>query len=216
LTFRPTIRSVAAAPSTTRSDWPRPSWRHVPGLLTRHASQGSPLMGANRFDAIAKALIAVASRRAALAAALSGSFVFLGFAHPDEVAAGGKCKPKCGECEKCKRGDCKKTPHGKKCRRGKCKPKDNGIACTAGTCQGGVCTAPAPDPNACTNNRCPASLGSGPCGATGSNCICTGPVEGSGVCTRDGSATPCPTGICNPGFQCISVCGSPFCLQPCV
>jgi|SRR5215211_2132819 len=170
-------------------------------------------MDANRFDSIAKALIGAASRRAALAAALGGSFGVLGVAQPDETAAGGRCKPMCGECQTCKKGTCRKTPRGKRCKRGKCQPKDDGTACTAGTCQGGVCT----DRNTCTNNLCPPTMGPSPCGPAGSSCVCYGAVPGSGVCVRDdGGADLCPTGVCGPGLRCLSLCGTQRCFQPCV
>jgi hypothetical protein len=67
-------------------------------------------MDADRFDALARTLTAAGSWRWTLAA-LGGVLGLLSLAGPDEAAAAksAKCKPKCGECESCKRGNCRKT-----------------------------------------------------------------------------------------------------------
>lgn len=106
-------------------------------------------MDADRFDTLTRALTGSGSRRDALAATLGGALGVLGLAAPDDAAAArsAKCKPRCGECERCKRGDCKQTKHGKKrCNPGKCKAKAFGTPCSVGTCQNGSCIAPTAAP----------------------------------------------------------------------
>jgi hypothetical protein len=107
-------------------------------------------MEVNRFDLLTRSLSVAGSRRSALALGLGG-LVTLGLAHSEDVAAGGKCKPKCPECKQCKKGK-----NGKK---GKCKPKPNGTACSAGSCQNGSCAAVTP--------KSPPPPQSPPCGAGG-------------------------------------------------
>lgn len=116
-------------------------------------------MEARRLDAVAKALIAATSRRRTLGGLLGGSLGLLYLTYPHATEAGRKCKPKCSECNTCKKGPCHNTKHGKVCKNGKCKAKADGIACSTGTCQAGVCTAPPcvgqPDNTACPGDgRC--------------------------------------------------------------
>lgn len=110
-------------------------------------------MDGNRFDALAKTLIAATSRRRTLGGLLGGTLGLLGLAHPAEVwsAKSGKCKKACDpDCEFCKEGKCrnKKKKNGKTvkvCKRGKCKPKPNETQCAApagGICQDGACACP--------------------------------------------------------------------------
>ena len=109
-------------------------------------------MDADRFDTLARSLTAVGSRRRTLAA-----LGLLGLADPDEAAAAktGKCKPTCGECEKCKKGDCDKKDGKKVCKKGKCQAKANGTPCSAGTCQGRRCTSPPSTPVSVSTYQCP-------------------------------------------------------------
>jgi hypothetical protein len=58
-------------------------------------------MDVDRFDMLARSLTSSGSRRRALSAALAGSLGLLGLAQPDEVTAGGACKPRCNECQTC-------------------------------------------------------------------------------------------------------------------
>jgi hypothetical protein len=104
---------------------------------------------ADRFDALSRVLSVAGSRRGTLTAALSGALGLLGLAHPDDAAAAtsGKCKPRCGECEKCKKGDCDKKDGKKVCTKGKCQAKTNGTPCSAGTCQDRRCTNSPPPPS---------------------------------------------------------------------
>jgi hypothetical protein len=103
-------------------------------------------MKVDQFDTFTRSLTVAGSRRRALALALGG-LISLSLARSEDVAAGGRCKPKCSECKKCKKGK-----HGKK---GKCKPKPQGTACSVGSCQNGSCVAP----------PVPQSPQSPPCGA---------------------------------------------------
>jgi len=109
-------------------------------------------MDGTRFDTITRSLTVAGSRRRALAAGVAGALGLWGVTHQDDVAAGGKCKPKCNECETCKKGK-----HGKK---GKCKPQPNGTACSVGSCQNGSCAAVTPQSP-------PPPPQSPPCGAGG-------------------------------------------------
>src|SRR5688500_16719112 len=151
-------------------------------------------MDDSRFDALVRSLTRSRSRRRALVA-LSGGLGLRGLTPPEDAGAAksGKCKPKCGECEKCKKGDCDKKDGKKVCKKGKCKPKAAGTPCTAfarGACQNGTCVNLAAD---ATN-----------CGSVGTAC---GPSQ---VC-QAGSCFPrstCPatTQLC-PGIAC----GTPEC-----
>ncbi len=64
-------------------------------------------MDANRFDAITKSLIIETSRRRALGGLLGGAFGLFGFAATGDAAPDGDCQPKCGKCERCKKGTCR-------------------------------------------------------------------------------------------------------------
>src|SRR5215208_3853558 len=101
-------------------------------------------MDADRFDSLARTLTTMGSRRA-LAAAIGGALGVIALADPKNAAAGnsGKCKPTCDECEKCDKGKCHKTKHGKVCKKGKCKPKPNDSPCSgSGRCLNGTCNLP--------------------------------------------------------------------------
>ena len=114
-------------------------------------------MDPDRFDALSRPLIATGSRRRAVAA-VGGALGLLGLAHPDEATAAksGKCKPKCGACEKCKRGDCDRKDGRKRCKKGKCQPKADGAACAERRCCGGACVDTSNDPRNCgsCDTRC--------------------------------------------------------------
>ena len=68
----------------------------------------------------------------------------------------GKCKNKCGECERCEKGNCKKQNGKKRCKRGKCRTTANGTLCSGGTCLNGSCTPPPPPPPPPPSPACPA------------------------------------------------------------
>ena len=170
-------------------------------------------METSRFDALARSLAIARSRRKALGGLLVGTLGLLAGSGPEEVVAkSGKCKPKCGECQTCKKGDCDRKRGKKTCKKGKCKPKGVGTACTAaaggsGACQAGVCvatpvaspiTSPITSPvvcatglsdcgGACVNTKTDEAN----CGACGT--VCTA----NQVCQQDGQGASCfPTGAC--------------------
>jgi len=204
--------------------------------LVRHARQETAVED-TRFDAIAKALGSVTTRRLTLGALLGGALARLGLTDA-EAAKSGKCKTKCGECEKCKKGKRRKKNGKKVYKKGKCQPKTNGTVCTGGSCCGGVCRDLQSDEancgtcgTVCTANQvcqagscfprstCPAA-GTGfctftPCGTP--ECFCAQSTEGNSVCvTIAGAACP-PTGgscttdaSCPPGEVCVNV-GEPGC-----
>jgi hypothetical protein len=105
-------------------------------------------MDANRFDAIAKAIVAESSRRRTLAGLLGGALAALGLAAPEsaDAARTGNCKPECGECQVCKKGKCRRTKSGRKrCKKGRCEPVENETQCIApinGFCIDGACVCP--------------------------------------------------------------------------
>ena len=99
-------------------------------------------MDADHFDALARSLTAVGSRRRTLVVALSAAVGLRGLVRPDHAAAATfrKCKPKCGECEKCKKGKCDKKQGKKVCKPGKCTPKPNDTPCAGtGRCLNRTC-----------------------------------------------------------------------------
>jgi hypothetical protein len=163
-------------------------------------------MDSSRFDALARSLTLPGSRRRALALALSGALGVAGLVRSDDAAAGGKCKPKCKECTKCKKGTCKDG----KCKKGKCKPAANGTPCSVGTCQGGICEC-ASGTTACAGGCVNTRTDPRNCGSCGRRCainqLCL-----AGICTCPGTGG---AGVCsgqNPGATCcLLMDGSPVC-----
>lgn len=96
-------------------------------------------MDAIRFDVLTRAWVAETSRRRTLAGVLAGVMGALGLAGPDDAGAAksGKCKQKCGQCNFCEKGKCKKKNGKKRCKKGECKPVEGGTPCTGGN---GDCT----------------------------------------------------------------------------
>jgi hypothetical protein len=97
-----------------------------------------------RFDAVAKTLGSPATRRLTLGALFAGA-LGVPVVPGTRARKSGKCQPKCGACEKCKKGACDKNNGKKRCKKGKCKPKADGIDCTVpngGICQNGRCACP--------------------------------------------------------------------------
>ena len=170
-------------------------------------------MDAGRFDALARTFTAAGSRRRTLAAALSAALGLGAIARPEvaPAAKSGKCKPKCGECERCKRGDCERKNGKKRCQKGKCKPKPAGTSCAAlngGICQDGACTCP----NGLTNcgGACVNLLTSrGNCGGCGAGCGFNEQCS-NGVCRCGTLSNACATGTscCLEPSSCR--CGSVF------
>jgi hypothetical protein len=109
-------------------------------------------MDAGRIDAPSLPLTTAGSRRRTLALAFSAAIGISSLSRSDDATAGRKCKPKCAECERCKKGKCKDG----KCKRSKCKPKLDGTSCSGGRCQSGECitaTEP-PQPGCGTGAAC--------------------------------------------------------------
>ena len=150
-------------------------------------------MDADRFDAIAKTLITHTSRRRTLGGLVGAALVAIRLTDPDEASASTsrKCKPKCGECRKCQKGDCKMKNGKKVCKKGKCKPQPNGTACSVGTCQNGGCI-------------CPFVGLRGLCADAGACCTST---TGT-VCARTGGCRPDALPVCCKlvGATCIDSC----------
>jgi hypothetical protein len=158
-------------------------------------------MDADRFDTLSRTLSATPSRRAAfrLLGALSLGLVARIRPEPAE-AKSGKCKPKCGECERCKRGDCDKKNGKTRCQKGKCKPKANGLTCDGGgTCQKGRCVVPfCAGRNSCQDGNAITTCQAG----GGALCFCTAIADtGAPFCALNDSGTgedclvtPCPAG----------------------
>jgi hypothetical protein len=151
-----------------------------------------------RFDSLVTGLASRRPRRVALSL-LAALGLGLTQRAASRAATSGTCKPKCGECQRCKKGDCERKHGTKVCKKGKCKPKPIGTPCTGGTCQNGQCIAP--DGSVVTP---PAGEPTGdPTGGTPgdpplSSCI--------PVCPRLQTCTS--TGQCPPGTQCVG-CATP-------
>ena len=166
-------------------------------------------MDADRFDAIAKDLTRSTSRRRTVGALLGGALAGLGVAGPGETwAKSGRCQPKCGECKKCKKGNCEKKDGKQRCKHGKCQAKPNDTPCTGGSCQGGTCVA---TPFCAGKNACSDASPFTTCQNGGTVlCACFVRVDtGASICgradaglTTDCSATPCP-----PGETCVDLRG---------
>ena len=156
-------------------------------------------MDENRFDDMAKTLGAQTTRRLTAGALLAGALGVLGVAET-EAARSGKCKPKCGECERCNRGSCRRNRRGRKrCNKGNCQSLANGGACpvtSGGICQNGVCVCPAGQEacgglcrNLCVLGEtrisstcvCCKATGSGPCTIGADAICCSGTCVASGV-----------------------------------
>ena len=148
------------------------------------------------FDAIARTLGAATNRRRTLGVLLAGALSSHGLVTSDAGAArSNKCKPKCGECEKCKKGDCDKRNGKKKCKKGKCKPRAAGTPCTAfarGACRNGTCV----DLTADEVN----------CGAVGSVCTANQVCQ-AGSCFPRSTCPASTTQLCPTGSL-PTVCGS--------
>ena len=147
-----------------------------------------------------------------MAAAIGGALGLLGLTDRNDAAAArsGKCKQLCGECERCKRGDCDKKDGKKRCQKGKCKPNADGTGCSVGTCQGGRCVAAPPPPFCAGKNTCTDI--DIRCNQPGTaDCVCF-PTAASGAphCGRDVAvvqdcAGTAPADPCAPGETCVDV-----------
>ncbi len=167
-------------------------------------------MDGNRFDALAKTLIAATNRRQTLGALLGGALAARGLAAPDDAAAARsrRCKRKPGECEVCKKGKCKNKNGKKKCKAGKITPKANGTACTNprgnATCQNGTCTCPR-GLTACSGVCTDVQADEANCGTCGTVCRGDQPCQ-NGTCACPPGTEDCPAqarcvALCAPGAQ---------------
>jgi hypothetical protein len=186
-------------------------------------------MDSDRFDALTRSLSAGGSRRHALGAALGGMAGAFGLAEV-RAAKSGKCKPKCGECERCKKGDCDTKNGKKRCKKGKCKLKPTGAPCTAfpgGACQNGtcinlkadeancgslgtVCTAsqvcqagscfPQSTCAATVTNYCAPLAPS--CGSGLTSCFCARSAEGNVLCLHDEDELCMTAPLCQTSAEC--------------
>ena len=88
-------------------------------------------MDAIRFDALTKPWTAATSQRRKLAGVLAGALVGLGLVHAEDATAAksGTCKKKCGQCEVCKKGKCKRKNGKKHCKKGTCEPAEGRTPC---------------------------------------------------------------------------------------
>jgi len=186
-------------------------------------------MESDHFDALARTLTSVRSRRQALVAILGGALgMVLGATSIEETEA--KKKKPCPACMKRKKGKCKgKKPDGTACPGGTCQggsccvPQETGLICAAGcgtrsdTC-GGTVSCPCPAGQDC--------LGNGSCARTCNSatqncpmgCRCSGArsAEGAVICTPQSVVTcdqvpqPCTTSTeCPQGSVCqFTPCGA--------
>jgi hypothetical protein len=159
-------------------------------------------MDAIYFDMFARSLMDGSSRRAALSVGLGGLLAVLGIRESGakKRKRRKKCKKKCGPCQRCKKG--------------KCKRKAAGTVCG----EGGECLANGSCAVLCTVKE--------ECEALGSGCGCSPPsAEGVSHCyghvnscdeikQQCESTAECPQGwVCQPtgcpgGHYCWPLCGT--------
>jgi hypothetical protein len=133
-------------------------------------------MDANRFDALARVIVARTTRRVAVGLAVSG---LLGVAVPDaEAARCSKTRP-CPACKRCKRQRCRKDV------------TQNGTGCTGGTCQNGVCTAECSSAQDCTGTDTDCRT------RTCSNGTCGTSFTAAGVAITAQTAGDCKKTVCD-------------------
>ena len=172
-------------------------------------------MDSHRFDAFARMLTDGRSRRGLVRLLAGLALGVLVSSRPEESwAESGKCKKKCGPCQKCDRGKCEKKNGKTRRKPGKCKPKANGTPCTSGVCQDGICDC------------APGQQRSGGVCATPPNCVGQNQLCTQGVtsCCSNTCFDPCVS--CEPACACSTTgeacntsadcCGSPGPLLTCV
>ncbi len=166
-------------------------------------------MDAERFDSLTRSVTVSGSRRRALAAAFGGTLGLLGLPHPDDAATAksGKCKPTCGECERCRKGDCKRKNGKKRCRPGKCTPTAERTACgSGGVCQGGSCVC-ASGTEPC-DGACVATCGTG---ETRNPVTCGCCKTNLQSCTPNGNNPACCSAVCAGSVGCAGLAGNSPC-----
>jgi hypothetical protein len=156
-------------------------------------------MDVHRFDTLVRTFSTQGSRRrlfGLLGSTALGGVLATSIAD-DADAKKKKCKKKCGECQRCKKG--------------KCKPKANGILCSTGFCQDGTCIGEGncPPAQVCELSEicCPepvvTSGNTEVCDPTGNLCGCTG---GTTFCVFGGGefGDCCEAGeTCDPDDGCV-------------
>jgi len=156
-------------------------------------------MESDHFDALARTLTSVRSRRQALVAILGGALgMVLGATAIEETEA--KKKKPCPACKKRKKGKCKAN-------------KPDGTACPGGTCQGGSCCVPESAAATCARAAC-GTVRTNTCGQA---VICSCPAGQD--CLSNGScgitctaSSQCPHGCTGCGFA--STEGPSHCIAP--
>jgi hypothetical protein len=171
-------------------------------------------MDAHRFDAIAKTLAEVSTRRKTIGALFAGAVAIATQADVEDALAANKrnCKKPCGECQICNRGRCKRKRNGqKRCRRGKCVNLADGATCgNGGSCQNGTCVCP-PGGQLCGGRCVNACLGPN-IALNPFTCTCCGTAGNPVTCPGGGVQGSCCSGVCNPGGQvCMSLVAGQSC-----
>jgi len=139
-------------------------------------------MDDTRFDVLSRGVGSAHSRRTVtrlLAASLVGA---LGLGGVGSVTAGHRkrCRPRCGECERCRRGKCKPVTDYRSC--------SGGGTCAGGSCcTGSICNFQAYNEYCCTGGTCLPTAEHGT--------LCCGPV----TCDPGSMVECCPPG---PDWQC--------------
>ena len=154
-------------------------------------------MDADKFDALMHQVLDDASRRGVIRAgigalsALALMIIELGGGN-DAAADSGRCKKRCGECQRCEKGKCRRTSRGKRCKSGKCRPKGNGTPCACGTCQSGFCAlTPPTSPPTCPPER-PAACPNGGCCPSAFPLCCPASPRTTGATCNAAGRTCCP------------------------
>jgi hypothetical protein len=167
-------------------------------------------MDAGRFDALSCSLAAIPSRRGALRLLGALSLGLLAHIRREPAwAKSGKCRPRCNECERCKKGNCQRKNGKKRCEKGKCKPKTSGTPCAGGgTCQARRCVLPF-----CTGrNSCEDGNPISTCQRAGAaqQCVCVATADtGAPFCALNnaGMGENCLVTPCSAGQTCVDFTG---------
>jgi hypothetical protein len=189
-------------------------------------------MDSDRFDSLARSLLAGLNRRTLLGAAFAG---VLGIIRDGTIEAKNK-KKKCPPCKKRKKGKCKgKKPDGMACRGGSCQNGrcvsgcPNGATSCGGVCANlqsdeancGSCGTSCAANEVCQTGRCfprgicPSftQICTGAQHSCAATCKCASSVEGNTLCVQNEPFCSAPLPFCQtsancaPGKACIDVSG---------
>ena len=156
-------------------------------------------METTRLASLAKVVGTWTNRRSALSFLTALGLGGLDLSAAD-AARSGKCKPKCGKCERCDRGDCHKNDKGKKvCQKGKCKPRAFGTACnkpSGGICQNSSCICASGFTN-CSDVCRNLKTDEANCGSCGTGSTATQVCQ-EGSCFLKGNCTTAIPSLCLP------------------